>query len=397
MERRHFLRAIAVAAAAPAVLLAACGESAKETAAAQQTFTCPMHPAVVQNAPGTCPICAMDLVPFDKNSTSKSLQLMDDQVRLANITTAISGAGMLTQTRSLNARLMPDPQRTGIISARIAGRLDKLYIRETGVRIKKGQALYAIYSENLATLQSEYLLAIAQTRRFPDDARFRQIAEGAGTKLERYGQSKAAITQLEKEGAPRPLVTYYAEQDGLVTELSVTEGQYVTEGGAILQVEDYSRLWVEADVYPNEAALLKKGQLLQVTVPGWENEPQSMQAEFVYPALQPGKQTLQLRGSIPNPDARWQPGMAATVLLPVASRAETLQLPIDAVIRDGANAHIWIEKPKNTFTPRKVKTGLESNRSIEITEGLQEGEKVVVTGAYLLYSEFVLKRGKQPV
>ncbi len=96
-----------------------------------------MHPQVVQNAPGTCPICAMDLVPFDKNSTSTSLQLMDSQVSLANITTAIAGAGMLTQTRSLNARLIPDPQRTGIISARIAGRIDRLYVRETGVRIKK--------------------------------------------------------------------------------------------------------------------------------------------------------------------------------------------------------------------------------------------------------------------
>ncbi len=83
-----------------------------------------------------------------------------------------------------------------------------------------------------------------------------------------------------------------------------------------------------------------------------------MQAEFVYPALQTGRQTLQLRGTIANPDARWQPGMAAAVLLPVASRSETMQLPIDAVIRDGASAHIWIEKPKNTFTPRKVKTGL---------------------------------------
>ncbi|WP_341835964.1 efflux RND transporter periplasmic adaptor subunit [Chitinophaga pollutisoli] len=397
MERRHFLRSIAVAAAAPAVLLAACGETAEKTAGAQQTFTCPMHPQVIQNSPGACPICAMDLVPFDKNSTSASLQLMDNQVQLANITTATAGAGMLTQTRSLNARLMPDPQRTGIISARIAGRIDKLHIRETGVRIQKGQALYAIYSENLATLQSEYLLAAAQTRRFPEDARFRQIAEGAKTKLERYGQNTTDIAQLEKEGMPRPLVTYHAEQGGLVTELSVTEGQYVSEGGTLLQVEDYSRLWVEADIYPSEAALLKEGQTLQVTVPGWENEPLRMQAEFVYPAIQTGKQTLQLRGSIANPDARWQPGMAATVLLPVASRSESLQVPIDAVIRDGASAHIWIEKPKNTFTPRKVRTGLENNRSVEITEGLAEGEKVVVTGAYLLYSEFVLKRGKQPV
>ncbi|WP_423735099.1 efflux RND transporter periplasmic adaptor subunit [Chitinophaga caseinilytica] len=397
MERRHFLRSLAVAATAPAVLLAACGTAEEKSAAAQQTYTCPMHPQVVQNAPGTCPICAMDLVPFDKNSTSTSLQLMDSQVKLANITTAAAGAGMLTQTRSLNARLMPDPQRTGIISARIAGRIDKLHVRETGVRIKKGQALYAVYSEELATLQSEYLLAAAQTRKFPEDARFKQIAEGAELKLERYGQSKNAIGKLLQEGKPQPLVTFYAEQDGLVTELSVTEGQYIAEGGTVLQVEDYSRLWVEADIYPSEAELLKTGQTLQVIVPGWENEPRNMQAEFVYPALQTGRQTLQLRGSISNPDARWQPGMAATVLLPVASRSETMQLPIDAVIRDGATAHIWIEKPKNTFTPRKVKTGLETNRSIEITEGLQDGEKVVITGAYLLYSEFVLKRGKQPV
>ncbi|WP_109697938.1 efflux RND transporter periplasmic adaptor subunit [Chitinophaga deserti] len=397
MERKHFLRAIAIAAASPAVLLAACGEASDKTAAATQTYTCPMHPQVIQNAPGTCPVCAMDLVPFDKNNTNKSLQLMDSQVALGNITTAAAGAGLLTQTRSLNARLMPDPQRTGVISSRIAGRIDKLYIRETGVQVSKGQALYAIYSENLATLQSEYLLAAAQVRKFPDDARFRQIAEGAKLKLERYGQSENDIAQLLKDGAPRPLVTYHAQQGGLVTQLSVSEGQYISEGGVILQLEDYSQLWVEADIYPAEAALIKKGQTLQVTVPGWENEPQEIQADFVYPALQTGKQTLQLRGSIRNPDARWQPGMAATVVLPVQSRSEALQLPIDAVIRDGATAHIWIEKPKNTFTPRKVRIGMETNRSVEIMEGLEEGEKVVVTGAYLLYSEYILKRGKQPV
>lgn len=399
MERKSFLKAVAFVSLTPAVLLAACKEAGKKTMADEkkQTYTCPMHPQIVQDKPGTCPICGMDLVPFDKNNKEASLTLGESQIALANITTTVIGAGALSNFRQLNGRLVTDPEKSAVISSRVPGRIEVLYVKETGVKVSKGQPLYKIYSEQLASLQQEYLLAVAQVKQFPDDARFRQIEKAARQKLVLYDQSDADINQLIQAQKVHPYVTYPATVSGVVSDLTATEGQYVPEGGAVMQLEGYSQLWVEADLYPAEAAAVRIGQSVKVIIAGWENEPQQMTVQFINPALQSGSQLMQVRGSIPNPDNRWQPGLQANILLPVTSKGDVLSLPVDAVIRDGKGAHVWIEKARGKFEPRMVKTGMENFDVVEITDGLQAGDTVVVTGAYLLYSEYILKKGADPM
>mgnify|MGYP001087248398 CR=1 FL=1 len=401
MERKLFIKKIALLALVPSIFIAACSSEDKSKGkmivAKQQTFTCPMHPQVIKNEMGTCPICGMDLVPFEKNSNEKALKIDEKRQALANITTVFVGEGSLSGAKQLNGRLTVNPEQSSYVSSRIAGRIEQLYIRETGVKVGKGQPLYKLYSEQLATLQQEYLMAMAQEKEFKGDKIERQIVAAAKQKLLLYGQSESQVQQLVKTQKKDPYVVFYAPEGGVVAELSVTQGQYVTEGSPILRLEGYGQLWVEADVYPSEAKNIRMGQKVKVVIAGWEDQPQEMTISFITPSLQSGTQLTQIRGSIANPQNQWQPGLQANVFLPSANKSNVLTLPVDAVIRDGKGMHVWIKKGKDSFEPRSVKTGQENNNEVEISEGLKNGDQVVVTGAYLLYSEYILKKGKNPV
>ncbi len=400
MERKLFIRNIALIALAPSVFLAACtGEKKTDrggTKDKQQIFTCPMHPQVIKDEMGTCPICGMDLVPFEKSDNDVALKIDDKRQALANITTIIIGENALSGAKQLNGRLTVDPEQSSYISSRIAGRIEQLYIRETGVKVRKGQALYKLYSEQLATLQQEYLMAVAQEKQFKGDKIERQIVAAAKQKLLLYGQSESQLQQLLKTKKKDPFVLFYAPESGVVAELSATQGQYVSEGSPIIRLEGYGKLWVEADVYPVEASKIKVGQKVKVIVRGWEDQPQEMVISFITPSLQSGSQLAQIRGSIANPGQQWQPGLQANVFLLSVNKGSVLTLPVDAVIRDGKGMHVWVKTANDSFEPRLVKTGVENDSQVEISEGLKNGDQVVVTGAYLLYSEYILKKGKNP-
>jgi Cu(I)/Ag(I) efflux system membrane fusion protein len=365
--------------------------------AEKQTYTCPMHPQIISDKPGNCPVCGMDLVPFDKTNTADFLTLSEPQQALANITTDTVKTGSFSSFKQLNGRLAVNPGQTEYISSRVAGRLEVLFIKETGVLVRKGQPLYKIYSEQLSALQQEYIITIAQAAQFPDDKKFSQLADAAKQKLLLYSQTEAQIQQLKNNKKVNPYVTYHSPVNGTVSELLVTEGQYVAEGSTIMSLEGYQNIWVEADLYPAEAGLVKKGALVNLTIAGLENETRQMRIEFIAPALQSGNQLLTIRGSIPNSNNQLKAGMQAVIQLPVSNSSKALTLPVDAVIRDGKGAHIWVQTGEGQFTPKMVQAGAENFNLVEITSGVKEGDVVVVSGAYLLYSEFVLKKGKNPM
>lgn len=398
---RKYKKIFSLIIIAASLFISACQNEKKKsttTNAKQQSYTCPMHPQVVKDEPGSCPICGMDLVPVTQ-AAGTGLTLSDRQQAMANITTAVIGLNDISGFKILNGRLAVNPDRTEIISSRVAGRIERLYVKETGVKVEKGQALYQIYSEQLATLQKEYILATEQVREFPSDTMFRQILNAAKQKLELYDLSSAQISNLVKIKKTNPYITYYARESGVIAALSITQGQYVAEGSSIMRIEGYNHLWVEADVYPSEASLLKNGQSVKVVVSGWENEPQMAKINFIAPSLQSNSQVLQLRADITNPNGQWQPGQQAIVFLPTISNVSAiLSLPVDAVLRTGNGMpHVWIKTGEGTFEPRMVTLGTEGLDMVEIKKGLIKGDTVVITGAYLLYSESILKKGKDPM
>jgi membrane fusion protein, copper/silver efflux system len=335
-------------------------------------------------------------LPITSTAPDNTIMLNESQIRLANITTQKATKRNVQATNVINGTLAADKQKSMGINSRAAGRIEKLFIKETGAAIRKGEPLYALYSESLLTLQQEYLLAKEQYEALGKaEKRYKSFFEAAERKLLLYGLTKVQIDQIEKN-SPLPRITFLSPASGIVTEIKATEGQYVEEGGLLYNLENVESLWVQAELYPGEVALVRPGDKVMVKIDGFESSTMEASVDFISPEYESNSQILLMRAKIENPGLQFKPGQQAQVLFTHSSK-EAIAIPTDAVIRDGKGAHVYVQSGPAIFRPRMVKTGAEGFDQVEITEGLSEGDTVAVTGAYLLYSELVLRRGGDPM
>lgn len=363
-------------------------------------YTCSMDPQVVEYKPGKCPICKMDLTPVKKKKgeNKDELQLSEQQIQLGNIQTDTIRNGTIGDQLVLTATLNFDQMKTTSVSSRVMGRVERLFYKNIGDYVKQGAPLYEIYSEDLNNAKQEYILALEKKKAFVAEAviDFDQLIQSARNKLLLWGLREAQITELAQSKNATPTTTFYSTAAGFITQLDIREGDYVMEGGTIVKLADLSTLWAEAQVYTSQLAEVNRNSTATVQLPDFENKEIKGHIEFVNPQINPDTRINLIRISIPNPDHQLKPGMPAYVVLKSPQR-QSLTLPIDAVIRDGKGATVWIETRKNTFKSVMVQTGLESDDRIEIKSGLKSGDIVVLTGAYLLHSEYVFKKGADPM
>ena len=381
------------------LIIASCKENKKVALQDPDIFyTCSMHPQVMQNRPGNCPICGMALIKVEKKegANADAIMLSDQQVQLGNVRVDTVGKAMIGDETILTATLNIDETKTTTVSARVSGRIDKLYFKNKGDYISKGQRLFDLYSEELNNAKQEYLLALEKQATLDNSIiDFKQLVKSSGNKLLLWGMSEAQIDELKKTKKTSSLTSFYSPASGYIAVLESHEGDYVPEGGTIMRLADLSTLWAEAQVYATQLSAIDRNGSATVQLPDLGKEVTG-RIQFVNPEINPDTRINLVRVSIANPGNQLKPGMSAYVVLKNRQR-NSLTLPVDAVIRNEKYNIVWVQIDKNTFKSVMVETGLESDDQIEIRSGLKEGDVVVTSGAYLINSEYIFKKGTDPM
>ena len=357
-------------------------------------YTCSMHPQIMQDKPGTCPICHMELIVVKRtNTAADEIMLNDEQIRLGNIQTDTIRNGMIGDKVILTATLNTDESKVNSINARIMGRIDRLYFKNLGDYVSKGAHLYDLYSEELNNAKQEYIVAVEKQQSLDNSIiDFNRLVQSAKTKLFLWGMSESQVNELAKSKKALPLTSFYSNESGYITELPVMEGQYVSEGSTVVKLANLSSLWAEAQVYTSQLSAIDMKGTATVQFPDIPGKEWKGKIEFANPEIVSDSRLNLIRVSIPNSNGLLKPGMPAYVSIK-SKELNTLTLPSDAVLRDGKMNIVWVQSGKNSYKMKMVQTGLESGDRLEIKSGLQNGDVVVTRGAYLLNSEFVFKKG----
>jgi len=363
-------------------------------------YTCSMDPQVVESKPGKCPICHMQLTAVKKSAAQKNdneLQLSPEQMQLGNIHADTIGKQFIGNQITLTGTVTFDETKVNDVSARVGGRIEKLYFKKIGDFVSKGSPLYEIYSEELNTAKQEYLLAKQKKATLGNSlVNFNDIIEAAKNKLLLWGMSEQQIKNLNEGTLANTKTTFYSTASGYITQLNVQEGDYVSEGGTVVKLVNLSDLWVEAQVYASQLSEFNNAKDVTVQIPDIPGKIIPGKISFHNPELNPGTRINLIRVNIPNNDNELKPGMSAFVTVKTGG-VNGLFLPSDAVLRDGKMAMVWLETSQNKFKSVMVETGMEAGNNIEIKSGIKPNDVVVTSGAYLLQSEYVFRKGASPM
>jgi Cu(I)/Ag(I) efflux system membrane fusion protein len=391
-------------------------DHAAEGKAAQgkQLYTCSMHPFIIKDKPGTCPICGMELIkkidsaPADGAAQTPEqkqqadmlghVSLSPTQLVMANVATIEAKSGSLNKEINAVGIVQFDQSRQAKVTAWIAGRIDKLNVDTVGAYVSKDKPVAEIYSPDLLATQQEYLLAVksrAQLKNSPIPS-ISQNGDGlvasAKQRLMLYGVKESQIAELEKAGKPTIRLPIYTPLSGTVIEKMVQQGQYVNAGEVLFNIADLSRVWVEIDVFENEVPYVRVGQQVEIRSATEHGESFKGRISFVYPFHDPKTHTVKARVEMPNPGHRLKPDMFVNAIIRVPL-VKGIIVPVTAVIDTGKRQVVWVETTPGMFEPRDVQVGERIEEKVQILSGLKAGDKVAVSGGYLIDSESQLKGG----
>jgi len=298
--------------------------------------------------------------------------------------------GAVALTLNAVGSVTVDETRIFAIESRAAGWVERLHVRAEGQPVTRGQAVASIYSPDLYAAQSELALAAKSG----DQA----LIDAARQRLALLGVSASQIEQVIRRGEASRQVAVIAPSDGVITELNVREGQQVAPGMPLMRIADLSRVWITIELPETQAGLIRAGEKATARLRGIPGKTFSGEVEYVYPRLEASTRTVSARIAFENPKGELKPGMYADVSLEQAGhdgqdgdQQKALLVPSEAIIRTGTRTVVIVEEAAGRYRPAVVELGPERQEQTVVLAGLREGERVVVSGQFLIDSEASLQ------
>ncbi|BCG47273.1 CzcABC family efflux RND transporter, membrane fusion protein [Citrifermentans bremense] len=369
-------------------------------------YTCAMHPFIIKDKPGTCPICGMQLIKKVEGAQASAqeqkmlghVSLSPTQAVMANVATVPAEFAPLSKEINAVGIVQYDQSKQAKVTAWVAGRIDRLLVNTVGAYVSKGRPVAEVYSPDLVAAQQEYLLALKSRDQFQKSS-IQAISQGgeglvssARQRLKLLGVKDNQIAGLERAGHPNIKLPIYTPLSGVVIEKIVQEGQYVNMGDPLFSVADLSSVWVEVEVYENEFAFVKMGQRVEIVSQSYPGKAFSGRVSFIYPFLDPKTRTVKVRVDLPNPGLKLKPDMFVNAQIK-APLGNALVVPVTALMDTGKRQVVWVESQPGMFEPRDVQVGARSGDKVQILSGLKQGDKVAASGGYLIDSESQLSAG----
>lgn len=348
-------------------------------------YTCSMHPSVEQAVPGTCPICAMDLTPVTKEEVETGTIVVDAirRQRIGVRVARVERRALVHTVRAVGV-VAYDETRQVDVNLRMSGWVQHLDVDETGQKVMRGQTLFRLYSPELYAAQVEHLSALSRSK--GRSAALLELAAASRRRLELLGLTGAQIDQLEAGKRPRDATSIRSPASGYVVEKALVAGAYVRAGTRAYRIVDLSAVWIEAEVFESELALVRVGQPARITLPHASAPAVEGTVDYVHPTLDPETRTARVRVEVSNSSLVLRPDMFAEMEIAVAL-GERLVVPQSAVVYTGPRRLVFVDLGEGRLRPTVVQVGVRAGGYDEITEGLAEGDVVVSSGNFLIAAE----------
>jgi len=357
-------------------------------------YTCPMHPSVRSAVPGACPICGMDLVAVGQEELETGTIHIDAERRRAiGVETAIVEPRAMSVTVRAVGKVRFDETQLSDVTLKYRGWIGELHVDRPGQSVKKGEPLFTLYSPELYSAQQEYLSALesqtaARSTSAPERANY--LVEAAAQRLHFWDLEPWQIKNLATTREALEYIPILAPASGFVAEKNVVSGSVVEPGVTLYRIAGLDEVWVEADVYEAELPLLAVGDTARILFPYLPGRSEQGRIAFIYPYLDATSRTGRIRIELPNPDLALKPDMYASVEIH-KELGEGLAIPTEAVLYTGTRRFVFVDLGEDRLEPREIEIGMEADQFVQVSAGLEPGERVVTSSNFLIAAEARLK------